>query len=99
MKVLEMHATNIHEARWRIDILRIELNNMYVKQIRNNSQKRILHCLLEGPDGVDNMTPEGEIDVDYCKMTMSEPISSFGRRALLEIIGILHGNITASALE
>ena len=51
MEVLKgpaIHASNIHEARWRIDMLREELSRRYVARLRKKERDIFMGCLLEG---------------------------------------------------
>ena len=79
LKLLRWHASNIHEARWRIDELRSDLNTRYAKRLRRKAHERFMKCLMQGPVGV----VEGEIGDDA-----AEANSQAGKNILLNAMGV-----------
>ena len=74
MDVLREHARNVHEARWRIDGLRYDLNEVYVARLRKNGHQRFMKCLMEGHLGVVGV--RGKDD------------AATGRKILLQALGM-----------
>ena len=74
MDVLREHARNVHEARWRIDGLRYDLNEVYVARLRKNGHQRFMKCLMEGHLGVVGV--RGKDD------------AATGRKVLLQALGM-----------